>query len=69
MEGQALHVALYARVSSEQQVQDATILSQVASLRDWYQNRFTRVLLVGFAVTVGSRVAAVLGVLWLLCAG
>jgi site-specific DNA recombinase len=33
MEDQALHVALYARVSSEQQVQDATILSQVASLR------------------------------------
>jgi pheromone shutdown-related protein TraB len=42
-------------------------LSQVRSLRDWYQNRFTRVLLVGFAVTVGSRVAAVLGVIWLLC--
>ncbi|MEO8177608.1 MAG: TraB family protein [Deltaproteobacteria bacterium] len=42
-------------------------LSQVASLRDWFQNRFTRVLLVGFAVTVGSSVAAFFGVIWLLC--
>jgi pheromone shutdown-related protein TraB len=42
-------------------------LSQVASLRDWFQNRFTRVLLVGFAVTVGSSVAACLGVIWLYC--
>jgi len=42
-------------------------LSQVASLRDWFQNRFTRVLLVSFAVTVGSSVAACLGVIWLLC--
>jgi pheromone shutdown-related protein TraB len=41
-------------------------LSQVASLRDWFANRFTRVLLVGFAVTVGSSVAAALGVIWLL---
>ena len=42
-------------------------LSQVASLGDWFQNRFTRVLLVGFAVTVGSSVAACLGVIWLYC--
>jgi len=42
-------------------------LSQVASLRDWFQNRFTRVLLVGFAVTVGSSVAGFFGVIWLLC--
>jgi pheromone shutdown protein TraB len=41
-------------------------LSQVASLRDWFQNRFTRVLLVGFAVSVGSSIAAGLGTLWLL---
>jgi pheromone shutdown protein TraB len=42
-------------------------LSRVASLGDWFQNRFTRVLLVGFAVTMGSSVAACLGVIWLLC--
>ena len=42
-------------------------LSQVASLQDWFQNRFTRVLLVGFAVTIGSSVASAFGVLWLLC--
>jgi len=42
-------------------------LSQVASLQDWFQNRFTRVLLVGFAVTIGSSVASVFGVIWLLC--
>jgi pheromone shutdown-related protein TraB len=42
-------------------------LSQVASLQDWFQNRFTRVLLVGFAVTVGSSVASAFGVIWLLC--
>lgn len=41
-------------------------LSQVSSLRDWFQNRFTRVLLVGFAVTVASSIAAGLGTLWLL---
>jgi pheromone shutdown-related protein TraB len=42
-------------------------LSQVASLQDWFQNRFTRVLLVGFAVTIGSSVASAFGVIWLLC--
>ena len=44
-------------------------LSQVASLQDWFQNRFTRVLLVGFAVTIGSSVASAFGVIWLLCVG
>jgi pheromone shutdown-related protein TraB len=42
-------------------------LSQVASLQDWFRNRFTRVLLVGFAVTSGFAVARALGVVWLLC--
>jgi len=42
-------------------------LSQVASLQDWLRNRFTRVLLVGFAVTGGFAVARALGVVWLLC--
>jgi len=42
-------------------------LSQVASLKDWFRNRFTRVLLVGFAVTSGAAVARAIGVLWLLC--
>lgn len=46
--------------------EDREALSKVASLRDWRQNRFTRVLLVGFAVTAGSATATVLGVLWLL---
>ncbi|HEU4577979.1 MAG TPA: TraB/GumN family protein [Polyangiaceae bacterium] len=48
-------------------VADREGLSQVASLQDWFQNRFTRVLLVGFAVTIGSKVAAACGVAWLLC--
>lgn len=47
-------------------LEDREALSKVASLRDWRQNRFTRVLLVGFAVTAGSALAALLGVLWLL---
>jgi pheromone shutdown-related protein TraB len=47
-------------------LEDREALSKVASLKDWRQNRFTRVLLVGFAVTAGSATAAVLGVLWLL---
>jgi pheromone shutdown protein TraB len=40
-------------------------LSQVSSLAEWYANRFTRVLLVGFLVSIGSASAAALGVLWL----
>jgi pheromone shutdown-related protein TraB len=41
-------------------------LSHVASLQDWRQNRFTRVLLVAFGISVGSSLAAGLGTLWLL---
>ena len=47
-------------------LEDREALSKVASLRDWRQNRFTRVLLVGFAVTAGSATASLLGVFWLL---
>jgi pheromone shutdown protein TraB len=36
-------------------------LSQVASLADWRQNRFTRVLIIGFATTVGSTLGAIVG--------
>lgn len=46
--------------------EDREALSKIASLRDWRQNRFTRVLLVGFAVTAGSALASLLGVCWLL---
>lgn len=51
-------------------VADREGLSQVASLADWRQNRFTRALLVGFSATVGSRLGAWVGaavlVVWLL---
>jgi pheromone shutdown-related protein TraB len=61
-------VAAYVEASLRRpSLADREGLSQVASLRDWFQNRFTRVLLVGFAVTVGSSVAACLGVIWLYC--
>jgi pheromone shutdown protein TraB len=36
-------------------------LSQVASLADWRQNRFTRVLMIGFAATLGSTLGAIVG--------
>jgi pheromone shutdown-related protein TraB len=42
-------------------VADCEGLSQVASLADWRQNRFTRVLLVGFAASVGSTLGALVG--------
>jgi pheromone shutdown protein TraB len=42
-------------------VLDCEGLSQVASLADWRQNRFTRVLLVGFAASVGSTLGALVG--------
>lgn len=44
---------------------DREALSQVSSLSEWYANRFTRVLLVGFLTSIGSVAAAALGVLWL----
>ena len=44
---------------------DREALSQVSSLSEWYTNRFTRVLLVGFLTSIGSVAAAALGVLWL----
>ncbi len=47
-------------------LEDREALGKVASLREWRENRFTRVLLVGFAVTAGSASAALLGALWLL---
>jgi hypothetical protein len=33
----------------------------VASFADWRQNRFTRVLIIGFAVTVGCTLGAIGG--------
>jgi pheromone shutdown-related protein TraB len=44
-------------------VNDREALSRVASLSDWYANRFTRVLLVGFAATIGVVFGACAGVL------
>jgi len=41
-------------------------LSQVASLADWRQNRFTRVLIVGFAATAGSTLGAIVGAILVL---
>jgi pheromone shutdown protein TraB len=41
-------------------------LSQVSSLADWYRNRFTRVLLVGFAAGVGATLGAFVGAVWVL---
>jgi pheromone shutdown-related protein TraB len=40
---------------------DSEGLSQISSLADWYQNRFTRVLLVSFAATVGAAIGASFG--------
>jgi pheromone shutdown-related protein TraB len=47
---------------------DCEALSQVATRADWYDNRFTRVLLVGFFVTLGSVAGALVALLcvWLL---
>jgi pheromone shutdown-related protein TraB len=42
-------------------VTDCEGLSHVASLADWRQNRFTRVLIIGFATTVGSTLGALVG--------
>lgn len=42
-------------------VADCEGLSQVASLADWRRNRFTRVLVIGFATTVGATIGAVFG--------
>lgn len=42
-------------------VADCEALSRVASRADLYENRFTRVLLVGFAATVGGAVGACVG--------
>lgn len=47
-------------------VADCDGLSQVASLADWRTNRFTRVLIIGFAATVGSTLGAVVGAATLL---
>ncbi len=42
-------------------VADGEGLSRIASLRDWRDNRFTSVLVVGFAATVGSTLGALVG--------
>jgi pheromone shutdown protein TraB len=40
---------------------DSEGLSRVSSFADWYQNRFTRVLLVGVAGSIGALLGAVVG--------
>jgi len=42
-------------------VADREALSHVASLADWRQNRFTRVLIIGFATSVGATLGAIVG--------
>lgn len=48
---------------------DCEGLSQISSLADWKRNRFTRVLTVAFATSIGSAIGAFAGVLWMLFAG
>jgi len=43
-------------------VADCEALSQIATRRDWFDNRFTRVLLVAFAATLGGLVGACIAV-------
>jgi len=45
---------------------DCEGLSHVSSLRDFRSNRFTRVLIVSLAASVGSALGAAIGVIWLL---
>jgi pheromone shutdown-related protein TraB len=47
-------------------VEDCEGLSSVASLSDWYNNRFSRVLLVAFGATIGASLGAYVGAAWLL---
>jgi pheromone shutdown-related protein TraB len=47
-------------------VEDCEGLSSVASLSDWYNNRFARVLLVAFGATIGASLGAYVGAAWLL---
>jgi pheromone shutdown-related protein TraB len=42
-------------------VADCEGLSNVASLADWRKNRFTRVLIIGFATTAGATLGAIVG--------
>jgi pheromone shutdown protein TraB len=42
-------------------VADCEGLSRIASLQDWRENRFTRVLIVGFAASVGATLGALVG--------
>lgn len=46
-------------------VEDCEGLSRVASLRDWYGNRFARVLLVAFGATIGASLGAYVGAAWI----
>ena len=50
-------------------VVDCERLSQISSRDDWSKNRFTRVLMVAFALTVGSAFGAVVGAIWILVVG
>ncbi len=62
--------AAYAEASLRRPtLSDCEGLSQISSLADWKRNRFTRVLTVAFATSVGSAIGAFAGVLWMLIAG
>lgn len=50
-------------------VADCEALGQVASFRDFRSNRFTRVLLVSLAASVGAGLGAFGGALWVLVSG
>ncbi len=45
-------------------VADCEGLGEISSLKDWYANRFTRVLLVGLGATVGSALGGWVGLSW-----
>jgi pheromone shutdown-related protein TraB len=45
-------------------IEDSEGLSRVASLSDWYNNRFSRVLLVAFAASIGAALGAYVGAIW-----
>jgi pheromone shutdown-related protein TraB len=47
---------------------DCEGLSQISSLAEWRANRFTRVLLVGLAASLGGSLGACLGAIWVFIA-
>lgn len=47
-------------------VEDCGALGEIASRQDWFANRFTRVLLVAFAASVGAGLGSFFGVIWVI---